>query len=518
MFFEGHLADLLRGLYARGYPQKGYPQKTLRGILRETHYIGVQQYFRELESKLRAAGADDFMHKLATMSVGSLQMTTDWRAQFASAGARHLSSAQRANVSDILERSAKPLDRQTEYAAQVIQGLADEVAALSEALGARVNQDRYLTLHETDPVVSIEMHIEAAARRMSMIAHLGEHQEAVFEVIHKVRNAGGDEARVRFLIETILHDFRTCAYIPDCDDDKTREGPQPEWRRYEKLTLASGFLMAGVVLFSNSWRNGFHPIEFVSSVGFAVAAVCFWLRSRGHDSSRQTTDRLKKEGKPQVKSGERLSSVAPSDPQREEPSKELHMSKESEMDYTGGQDFLTEEDIEAAWRDVGEVKATTAYIFAHQILDYEFNKRLKFALKEWREDKEDYLRGRWIRAIVANIPAAQALKRDWDDPPIQGTEYEWPDGTRGLVVAIEGPYSLGEAIYCGVFWTQGQEEEVNYLLLEQGYNRTILAARRDGMHSNRGPAKAQSAPEFAELAKARRDRSTSASDETGSPK
>ncbi len=187
------------------------------------------------------------------------------------------------------------------------------------------------------------------------------------------------------------------------------------------------------------------------------------------------------------------------------------------MELTGGQDFLTEEDLAAAWQDVGEVKPTTAYIFAHQILEHEFNRRLKFALKQWQEDKDKYLRGRWLRAMLANIPAAQALSRDRNDPPLQGTAYEWTDGTRGLVVAIEGPYSPGEAIFCGVLWTEGQEEEASYLLLEQGYDRTILAARRDGMHCNRGPAIAQSASEFAELAKAHRERSPQATDENGFP-
>jgi hypothetical protein len=146
---------------------------------------------------------------------------------------------------------------------------------------------------------------------------------------------------------------------------------------------------------------------------------------------------------------------------------------------------------------------TVAYTFAHEVMPLEFTTRLDFARAEWHADRAAYLRGRWMRAAVTSLRLGILTALDSDPPELTGSEHEWPDGTRALVIGIPGPYAIGEAIFCGVFWHAGDPASTIYLLLEQGSGRTILASRRDGAHFNHGPAHTASAADFAALGKAR---------------
>ncbi len=66
-----------------------------------------------------------------------------------------------------------------------------------------------LPFYDPDPVRVLEQHAESASGRLATIAEMGQDQEAVWEVVARVRRAGGNPDLVADLINTVLNGVRT---------------------------------------------------------------------------------------------------------------------------------------------------------------------------------------------------------------------------------------------------------------------------------------------------------------------
>lgn len=130
------------------------------------------------------------------------------------------------------------------------------------------------------------------------------------------------------------------------------------------------------------------------------------------------------------------------------------------------------------------VNPSAKFLFTHREFRDACTKRLADTHARWEKQQDDYLSNLLLTDTAAS-----------------GSSHSWADGWRALVVAVTGPHAVGEALYCGAFWRDGNYAVVDYLLLKRGVDGCYLTRQHSGQHIYRGRASSSSPAEFAALGK-----------------